>query len=145
MDEQNDKKPVGRREFLKRAGKAGISIAAAGTVSYLLYDATGPGPYRPAENLVTLPDFSVKQQPGRTMSIVKGPDRVKTIDKAIELLGGIERFVRPGETVAIKPNVAFASLPMLGATANPQLVAEVVRLCYSRGQAKKSYRNRQSD
>ncbi len=137
MDEQNDKKPVGRREFLKRAGKAGISIAAAGTVSYLLYDATGPGPYRPAEALVTLPDFSVKQQPGRTMSIVKGPDRVKAVDKAIELLGGIERFVRPGETVAIKPNVAFASPPMLSATANPQLVAEVVRLCYSRARAKK--------
>ena len=44
MDEQNDKKPVGRREFLRRAGKAGISIAAAGTVAYLLYDSQGPKP-----------------------------------------------------------------------------------------------------
>ncbi len=137
MDKQNNKKPVGRREFLRWAGKAGISIAAASTVSYLLYDATGPQPHRPADDLVTLPDFSVKQQPGRTMSIVKGSDRVKTVDKAIELLGGIERFVKPGETVAIKPNVAFASPPMLGATANPQLVAEVVRLCYGRARAKK--------
>jgi uncharacterized protein (DUF362 family) len=137
MGEQNDKKSVGRREFLIRAGKAGISIAAAGTVAYLLYDSQGPKPGGKAEELVTLPDFSVPHQAGQTISIVKGSQRVKTVDKAIELLGGIERFIRPGEIVAIKPNVAFASPPMLGATANPELVAEVVRLCYSRGGAKK--------
>jgi len=127
----------GRRQFLARAAKAGISVGAAGIISYLLYDTVGPQAHHPAEDLVTLPGFSVKQQPGRIISIVKGSDRVKTVDKAIELLGGIERFVKPGETVAIKPNVAFASPPMLGATTNPQLVGEVVRLCYSRGQAKK--------
>jgi uncharacterized protein (DUF362 family) len=136
MNEQNDKK-LNRRQLLTRAGKAGISIAVAGTVSYLLYDAKGPKAGVEDEKRVTLKDFSVQHRPGQTMSIAKGPDRVKTLDKAIELLGGIERFVRPGETVAIKPNVAFASPPMLGATANPELVAEVVRLCYSRGKAKK--------
>jgi uncharacterized protein (DUF362 family) len=138
MNKQNDEK-LGRRELLSRAGKAGISIVGAGTVSYLLYDATGPRPGVETEKLVTLGDFSVKPQTGRTMSIVKGSDRIKTVDKAIELLGGIERFVKPGETVAIKPNVAFASPPMLGATARPELVAEVVRLCYSRGRAKQVY------
>jgi len=138
MNEQNDEK-LDRREFLSRAGKAGISIVGAGTVSYLLYDATGPRPGVETEKLVTLGDFSVKPQTGRIMSIVKGSDRVKTVDKAIELLGGIERFVKPGETVAIKPNVAFASPPMLGATARPELVAEVVRLCYNSAGAKKVY------
>ena len=136
MNEQSDKK-LNRRQLLTRAGKAGISIAAAGAVSYLLYDATGPKAGVEDEEHVTLQDFSVQHRLGQTMSIVKGSDRVETLNKAIELLGGIERFVRPGETVAIKPNVAFASPPMLGATANPELVAEVVRLCYSRGNAKK--------
>ena len=136
MNEQSDEK-LGRRQLLTRAGKAGISIAVAGTVSYLLYDATGPKAGVEDEKRVTLQDFSVQHRLGQTMSIAKGSDRVKTVDKAIELLGGIERFVRPGETVAIKPNVAFASPPMLGATANPELVAEVIRLCYSRGKAKK--------
>lgn len=136
MNEQSDKK-LGRRQLLTRAGKAGISIAVAGTVSYLLYDATGPKAGVEDEKRVTLQDFSVQHRLGQTMSIAKGSDRVKTVDKAIELLGGIERFVKAGETVAIKPNVAFASPPMLGATANPELVAEVVRLCYSRGKAKK--------
>ncbi len=135
MSEQNDK--LGRRAFLSRAGKAGISIAAAGTAAYLLYDSEGPKPGGKAEELVTLPDFSIPQIAGQTISVVQGSDRVETLNKAIELLGGIERFVKPGETVAIKPNAAFASPPMLGATARPELVAEVVRLCYSRGRARK--------
>lgn len=135
MTERNDKN-FRRREFLLRAGKAGISIAAAGTVAYLLYDNKGPRPGINTDKLVTLPHFSVAHRAGQTMSIIKGPDRVKTVDKAIGLLGGIERFVKPGETVAIKPNVAFASPPILGATARPELIAEVVRLCLDRAGAK---------
>ena len=132
MTEQNDKN-LERRQFLTRAGKAGISIAAAGLISYRLYDRQGPKTGVDTESLVTLPDFSVPDKTGRTISIVEGSDRVKTVNKAIESLGGIERFVKPGETVAIKPNVAFASPPKLGATANPELVAEVVRLCCKAG------------
>lgn len=124
---------LGRREFLSRVGKAGIATAGCSVVAYLLYDTTGPRPGAGVEDLVTLADFSVPQKAGQTISIVQGPDRVKTVDKAIELLGGIERFVKQGEVVAIKPNVAFASPPMLGATAHPELVAEVVRLCYKGG------------
>ena len=136
MTARNQSK-MGRREFLTRAGKAGISIASAGAISYKLYDRQGPEISVDTESLVTLPDFSTPYKAGQTISVVKGPDRVKTVNKAIELLGGIERFVKPGETVAIKPNVAFASPPMLGATVHPDLVAEVVRLCYSRGGARK--------
>ena len=122
-----------RREFLSRLSKAGIAVAGCGLAAYLLYDPKGPTPGIEAEDLVTLANFSVPQKDGQTISIVQGPDRVKTVDKAIELLGGIERFINKGETVAIKPNVAFASPPMLGATAHPELVAEVVQLCYKGG------------
>jgi uncharacterized protein (DUF362 family) len=126
-----------RRQFFSRLGKAAALITGCGVTSYLLYDATGPSPTVDAEKLVTLPDFSVQRRDGQIMSIVKGHDRVKSVGKAIELLGGIDRFVKQGETVAIKPNVAFASPPMLGATARPELVAEVARLCYSKAKARK--------
>ena len=126
-----------RRRFLARAANAGVSIAAAGMASYLLYDTDGPTGNTATKELVTLPDFSVPPRAGQTMSIVKGADRTETVNKAIKLLGGIERFVKKGETVAIKPNVAFASPPILGATTNPDLVAEVVRLCYTKAGAKK--------
>jgi uncharacterized protein (DUF362 family) len=136
MNEQGDKK-LNRRQLLARAGKAGFSIAAAVAISRILLDAEGPKAGVEDEKKVTLKNFSIQTRPGQTISIVKGPNRAATVDKAIELLGGIERFVKPGETVAIKPNVAFATPAMLCATTNPELVAEVVRLCYSRGKAKK--------
>jgi uncharacterized protein (DUF362 family) len=136
MNEQNDKK-LSRRQLLARAGKAGISIAAAGVISKLLYDAKGPSGGVEGEKKVTLKNFSIPPRPGQTISIVKGQDRAATVNKAIDSLGGIERFVKAGETVAIKPNVAFATPAMLCATTNPELIAEVVRLCYKRGKAKK--------
>lgn len=125
-----------RREFLARTGKAGLSIAAAGSLSYLLYDTAGS--LKKADNLVTLPDYSVGSISGQTMSVVKGSDRAASVNKAIGLLGGIERFVKPGETIMIKPNIAFATPASLGATSNPGLVAEIVRLCY-KAKAKQVY------
>lgn len=136
MTEAKGKK-IGRRDLLERIGKAGAAIAGCGLASYLLYDPVGPDAEVKAEELVILPDFSVSPRAGQTLAVVEGADRTKTVDKAIELLGGIERFVKPGDVVAIKPNVAFASPPILGATANPDLIGEVVRLCYRRGKAKK--------
>lgn len=135
MTEQKDKN-LRRRQFLTRVGKAGISITAAGTVAWLLYDSKGPsGKPVTTDQLVTLPDFSVSHKTGDTISIVEGSERIKTVEKGIEMLGGIDRFVKKGETVAIKPNVAFASPPMLGATAQPELVAQVVTLCLKAGAA----------
>jgi uncharacterized protein (DUF362 family) len=134
---QNNENKVSRREFVSRVGKAGLSIAATGLVAWKMLDKEGPKPGVKSEELVTLPDFSVPFREGKVISIVKGSDRVKNIDKALELLGGIERFVNEGETVVIKPNVAFATAPMLGATARPELVAEVVRLCLNKAKAKK--------
>ena len=124
---REDENKLARREFLARAGKAGLSIAAAGAVSSLLYDTKGP--QNKVSKLVSLPDFSVEPIKGQTISIIKGADRAESVNKAIKLIGGIERFVRPGETVVIKPNIAFASPSALGATSNPELIAEIVRLC----------------
>ena len=132
MTEQKENN-LDRRQFIARAGKAGISIAAAGLIASKLYDKNGPTIGLEAKSLVNLPDFRVPDIPGRSISIIKGSDRKATVNKAIELLGGMGRFVEEGQTVAIKPNVAFASSPMLGATAHPDLVAEVVYLCYKAG------------
>jgi uncharacterized protein (DUF362 family) len=135
MTELNDHK-FNRRQLLKRATKAGVSIAAAGIAGYMLYDSQGPKAGIEVGSLVTLPDFSAESRPGQTLSIVQGSSRVKTINKAIELLGGIERFVKKGEVVAIKPNVAFASPAILSATTHPDLVAQLVQLCYKSGAKK---------
>jgi uncharacterized protein (DUF362 family) len=69
------------------------------------------------------------------MSIITGAERVKTINRAFAALGGIEQFIKKGDRVLLKVNAAFASPPALGATAHPQLVTEVIRLCYLAGAA----------
>jgi uncharacterized protein (DUF362 family) len=137
LGQENSSSNVTRRKLLARAAKAGVCACGAGAAAYWLYDEKAPAPEWQKMELVTLPDFSVNEQPAKSMCIANGPDRVKTFDKAIDLLGGIERFIKPGDTVLIKPNVAFATPPILGATANPELIGRVVRLCYDRGGAKR--------
>jgi uncharacterized protein (DUF362 family) len=130
---QTEQRPTtNRRDFLRRLLKAVISIGAACSLSYWLYDSTGPGIAKSEKGLVRLPDFSVPS-PSLKMSIVTGMDRVKTINRGLESLGGIETFVKQGDTVLLKVNAAFATPPILSATTNPQLVAEVARLCYKAG------------
>jgi len=49
-------------------------------------------------------------------------------------LGGIERFVKQGDEVVIKPNICVAyHTPEYAATTNPEVVAELVRLCLGAG------------
>ena len=131
MDKQEKK--INRKEFIERAIKAGTLITSTATASYLLYDSEGPGAFPKNKKLVTLPDFSTKSISGKTMSIIRGSDRQKCLNKGIDLLGGIKRFIDKGDIVALKPNVAFASAPDLGATTHPDLITAMVKLCLRAG------------
>ena len=126
-----------RRQLLIRGAKAAASIAAAVGIASWLNDRGGPKGDVNTNRLVTMPDFSVPRKDGQIIGIVQGQDRAKTVNKAIDLIGGIERFVAKGDVVAIKPNVAFASPALLGATTHPDVITAVIRLCYERGGAKK--------
>jgi uncharacterized protein (DUF362 family) len=123
---------MNRREFLLRTAKAGVSIAAACFLSYWLYDETDPGSSQNGDDVVTLPDFSIPGLGGK-MSIVTGRDRIQTVNRALKAIGGIEAFIKRGDRVLLKVNAAFATPPMLSATTNPQLLAEVARLCFKAG------------
>lgn len=123
--------PMPRRDFLTRAAKAGAIVAASGGVGYWLHDRNGPTGKSVAET-VSLPDFSLPKL-GQRMSIITGSDRVKTINRALLALGGIEQFIQRGDRVVLKVNAAFATPAALSATANPALVAEVTRLCFAAG------------
>ncbi|MBN2361237.1 MAG: DUF362 domain-containing protein [Deltaproteobacteria bacterium] len=67
------------------------------------------------------------------LAIARGPDAAANVRRAIAALGGIEAFVRRGESVAIKPNVGWNRLAEQAANTNPEVVAEVVRLCLGAG------------
>lgn len=122
-----------RRDFILRTAKAGLVIAAVGTFGVMLRDRKGP-PANASAELVTLPDFSIAGA-GHSLSIITGSDRVKTLNRALQALGGIEKFIQHGDRVVLKVNAAFASPSSLGATSHPDLVGEVVRLCLCAGAA----------
>lgn len=122
-----------RRDFLWRLAKACASVAGAGSLAFWLHDRKGPRHGR-TQDAATLPDFSIPGTKGR-VGVVTGEDRVKTVRRAVELLGGMETFVRPGDKVLLKVNAAFATPPILGATTHPDLVFEVAALCFKAGAA----------
>jgi uncharacterized protein (DUF362 family) len=86
----------------------------------------------PARKL--LPDYGMAGLHNR-LSVARGPDRSRNIVVAVEALGGMAAFVRPGEKVLIKVNAAFATPPLLGATSHPEAVSALVKLCRKAGAA----------
>ena len=53
--------------------------------------------------------------------------------RMIEGLGGMARFVSPGDIVYVKPNIGWARAPEYAATTNPDVVGELVRLSIEAG------------
>ena len=102
---------ISRREFLKKAAIRGL---AAYTAPMLLK--TGM-----AEE--TYPD----------LVLVEGENPAQIVRKAVEAIGGMKRFVRRGDIVAVKPNIAWNRRPEQAATTNPDVVAEVVKMCLEAG------------
>ena len=55
----------------------------------------------------------------------------------IDLMGGMGRFVNPGDDVIVKPNICIANHEyQYAATTNPWVVAALVKLCFEAGAAR---------
>ena len=52
---------------------------------------------------------------------------------ALQGLGGIERFIRPGQTVVIKPNATWAFPPSTASSTDPELLEAVISLVEAAG------------
>jgi len=51
-------------------------------------------------------------------------------------LGGMGRFVKKGQRVVIKANIAWARTPDQACTNNPELLSALIRMCYATGAKK---------
>jgi uncharacterized protein (DUF362 family) len=67
------------------------------------------------------------------MTVVQGGEPRALVQKSLENLGGIRRFVSRQDVVVIKPNIAWDRTPEQAANTNPDVVAEVVRQCWQAG------------
>ena len=105
-----------RREFLKAT--AGAAAAASSVYSII--------PKQKLFGQASTPDLVVFKD-GEPEALVR---------KAVEELGGMSRFVSKGDVVVLKPNISWDRVPAQAATTNPDVVAEVVRLCLDAGAKK---------
>jgi uncharacterized protein (DUF362 family) len=79
--------------------------------------------------------FSAKNANGPVIGVAHG-DNAKLVSTAVDLIGGIDSFVKSGDVVCIKPNLSFASNIDCGATTNPEMVKQMVQLCLDAGASK---------
>lgn len=129
------KEPVSRREFLKQgAGIAAVSAIAAylsfapEDFPFSLKDSSGLRS-QPKVKPFQLPDFRVPKASGKfDIGIGRNGSVREKLQKALDALGGISHYIKPGDIVLIKPNVAFDRSPILGTTTNPEIIEELIRL-----------------
>ncbi len=121
-----------RRTVLRRLGQAGLVIGGSGAAAAL--GLLSPGRWGWHASVKTTPVWTVAADPLRPAAVIaRGGRPADLVRAAVERVGGMARFVRPGETVLVKPNMAWDRTPEQGANTNPEVVAEVVRLCREAG------------
>lgn len=83
------------------------------------------------------------EQPGATVAIAHTEEKHRTLERvqslvreALDHLGGVGRFVRPGQTVLIKPNQTVFYGAEEGCTTDPLVVAALIRLAKEAGAAR---------
>jgi uncharacterized protein (DUF362 family) len=73
---------------------------------------------------------------GTQVGVVRSTDIEAAVRRAVDLVGGIGRYVGRGDVVAVKPNIGFNSPPQYKATTDPVVVRTVVELCFQAGASK---------
>lgn len=87
---------------------------------------------------ILLPKKSSPQISEYDLIAVRGGSPDKMFYEAIKELGGISRFVKRNQTVAVKPNIGWDVPAERAANTNPILVGAIVKACKDAG-AKKVY------
>ncbi len=111
-----------RRDFLKAGLALGASLPVFANLEKLFAADT------PAAGAST-----ATAGPKSILVAVRDGGRAAMLDKAMSALGGMEAFVKKGQTVVVKPNIAWDSPPERGANSHPELVKRVVEMCLAAG------------
>lgn len=113
---------LNRRDFLKLSGLTTASLALLGT-------GCSPSAAPTTSRQVNLPGTDQAY-----LAVARGADPAAIVQRALAPLGGIERFVKSGNDVVIKPNISVDyHTPEYAATTNPDVVAALVTLALGAG------------
>lgn len=78
---------------------------------------------------------NVKTGAAYDLVAVMGGEPEMMFRKAITEMGGMSKFVKPGNKVVVKPNIGWDKVPELAGNTNPKLVKEIIAQCYKAGAA----------
>jgi uncharacterized protein (DUF362 family) len=128
---------ISRREFIKQALQLGSGVIVAGTLSSLAACAGEKESSPPSSS-------STSQNPAPTvlpappdkayLAVARGPNPELIVQAALKALGGMERFVKKGDNVIIKPNICVDYHTYeYAATTNPEVIKALVTLCLTAG------------
>jgi Uncharacterized conserved protein len=108
-----------RRDFLK----AGAVVGAAISLNF--------------DNLnAALSTNTIAVETAPDMVAVMGGEPEIMLDKALEELGGIGKYIKKGQKVVIKPNIGWDRTPELAGNTNPKLIKALVKKCLDAGASK---------
>jgi len=122
---------MNRRDFLRELGRYGVAAGAAGAFGWPLRLFGQENSRRGSAG--------TGQNAGQEMydlAAVMGGEPPAMFDAGIAALGGMKSFVRPGQTVVIKPNASWNVSPDRGATTTPSLIRRIAEHCRDAGAAK---------
>jgi len=126
MFEKAMSKKITRRTFLKGAATGAMMIAVQNLFlrKVLAIDETSTG--RPKSGIKG--DYD--------LVLAEGTDPYQNTIKAVESMGGMERFVKKGGVCVVKPNIGWDRTPEQAANTNPSVVAAIVDMCFKAGAKK---------
>jgi len=125
-----------RRQFLKLTGAAaaGATLLGSGCTAQPAGSAGGAGSSSQGRREPPAPTGDQVYLAAARQAVGGGSDPAAITRAAVAALGGIERFVRSGDDVIVKPNICVAyHPPEYAATTNPTVVAALVMLCLGAG------------
>ncbi|MDR1283414.1 MAG: DUF362 domain-containing protein [Opitutaceae bacterium] len=120
-----------RREFIKKGIAAGAAFSLVDLGGLFAAGATAVG----ADAAASTSGNSTPGTPPATPDLiaVRDGDRVSMLDRAITGLGGMQRFVKKGQTVVIKPNIGWDVVPERSANTHPDIVRRLVEMSLAAG------------
>jgi len=129
------KEPMNRRTFIRGLCAAGGVGAGAGYLALApdewplsMRDETGMRS-KPVITPLKLNDYRVEKPAlAADVGIGRQGSASDMLRKALDGIGGMQHYIKPGDIVLVKPNVAFDRSPNLGATSNPELLEQIVRM-----------------
>jgi uncharacterized protein (DUF362 family) len=117
------KRQVSRGTFLKICWGGIAFVVSQNAFLKLAFAKSAEGGPRTKKNIKGLHDLAVSE----------GDDPYQNTVKAVDALGGMARFVKAGDVVAVKPNMGWDRSPEQAGNTNPAVVAALVDMAFKAG------------